>query len=92
MASAGKYRAAACKPARREVADGGQLGCAIAYAYCQSGSSRQGNVGQVVAHVGDLFFGHSCFTYALIECVCLFSLPKINKSDLEFGSTLCHGW
>ena len=82
------YYLARCAPpgksASRKVADRGQLGSAIGYANCQSSSTRKRNVRQIVAHVGDLFFGHACFLDALLESLRLLRLSQIYKRDSQF--------
>src|ERR1700722_3108953 len=44
------------EPARREMANSGQLGCAVGYTHSQSGSACQRNVGKIVAQIGNFLF------------------------------------
>src|ERR1700740_3422678 len=59
--------AVSSRPASREMANRGQLGCAVGYTHRQSGSACQRNVGKIVAQIGNFLLGHASLLHALFE-------------------------
>ena len=68
------------RPMCCEMANRGQLGCAVGYTHPQSGSACQRNVGKIVAQIGNFPFGHASLLHALFESLRLLRLPKDKRT------------